>query len=184
MQTRSDRSLLILGLVAVTLVVTTCKGDAGALGPSGPTGPTGPTGPGGATGPVGPAAAFKTVKSTTFVFPAATGVTNVLRLDFTTPATGFVYASGSGYCNATVAGASEWRYVIGTTATEGWSLPLPVWRFSGATTATAFPVSVDRVLPVVAGANSIFLNVDNASGGALTSCSGVLTASFTTTQLP
>jgi hypothetical protein len=58
-KTRTDLSLWILGLLAVALMVATCKGDMGSTGPNGvmgstgSTGPTGPTGPTGLTGPPG-----------------------------------------------------------------------------------------------------------------------------------
>jgi hypothetical protein len=44
-KSRTDQSLSVLGLVALTLIVATCKGDAGAAGPAGAAGAAGPTGP-------------------------------------------------------------------------------------------------------------------------------------------
>ena len=199
MKSRADQSLLILALVGLCLVLATCKGDAGATGPSGPggptgstgvvgpTGPTGPPGPTGPTGPTGPSAAFKSAANASLVTVGASPVVlNLVSLTISAPSAGFVFATATGYCNVSVTAPAEWRFVIGTTATEGFTFPASpaVWRFNGADPITAVPITVQRVFPVVAGNNTFFMNVDNSSGSAVSNCSARLTAFFTTTLLP
>ena len=133
--------------------------------------------------PAGALAAFKSIRNASRV-PMGGGVTNVLRLDFTTPAAGFVFASASGDCTVS-AGSTftvTWAYIIGTTATEGWTVGFPVTTIQSPAADT--PLMVQRVLPVVAGANSIFLNAENINGTPLRACAAELVAFFTTSQLP
>jgi hypothetical protein len=85
----------------------------------------------------------------------------------------------------TVSGFTEWRYVIATSPTQGWTLPFPVWRFGGATNQSGFPLLVDTVIPVSAGSNTIYLNLDNYVGGTSSeNCSARLTLLFTPSELP
>jgi hypothetical protein len=180
----TDQALRIVGLVAVTLILGTCKGDMGDPGGTGPTGTMGNTGP---VGPAGPNAAFKTVITPSLVAVAASpAITNIVALTFTAPSAGYVLATASGYCNVSVAAGVEWRVLIGLSATEGFSFPAgtTVWRFSGATAITGISLNAERVVAVVAGTNTLYLNVDNASGSAVGTCQGKLTALFTASQLP
>jgi hypothetical protein len=118
------------------------------------------------------------------VFPGA-GVTNLLQLNITVPTAGVVSASASGYCNTNTGGtAVQWAYVIGQSASEGWSFPEPLVYFPSGSNVGQFPISASRVLSVSAGANTIFLNVDNLIGTPLTSCGAQMTAIFTPAQLP
>src|SRR5881396_1518477 len=87
---RTDQLLVALGLLSLTLMLATCKGDAGPTGPMGTAGPTGPT---------GAIAGFKTAVNVGGVsIPGTAGVTNVLSLTLTAPSSGFVFVSATGYC--------------------------------------------------------------------------------------
>jgi hypothetical protein len=130
------------------------------------------------------AALFETVANTGLIFPGS-GVTNMLQLNITVPANGFLSASASGYCNVNTGSSGvQWAYVIGQSASEGWSFPEPLVYLPSGTNQAQFPISGERVFSVSAGANSIFLNVDNLIGTALSSCGGQLTTIFTPAQLP
>ncbi len=171
------------------------KGDAGAqgaagpMGPAGEQGPPGPTGPTGPAGPPGPAAAFRDVATTDYVMPgAAQGeVTNLLTLRFRAPSAGWVYVSGSGYCNVPSEQAVT-QYAVyvaeGRTEPHGGALPSTAFvRFPQGATQVQVPFSVTRVLPVHGGASEVFLNFQNFSGLAGYSCQANLVAFFTATKL-
>ena len=131
------------------------------------------------------ASLFKTAANSSFFYIAASGVTSILNLSLNAPSAGYVYASATGYCNMTVNAnvLREWDYVIALSATEGWSMPLPVWRFNAPTSQTGFLLTVDRVLPVVAGTNTIFLNVYNWNGTSTDNCQGRLSVFFSPGQI-
>jgi hypothetical protein len=79
----------------------------------------------------------------------------------------------------------QWAYVIGTSATEGWSFPQPLYEFPGGSNADQVPISAARVLTVTgAGPTTVYLNVHNNAGTPLNSCGASMTAFFTTSQLP
>jgi len=182
---RTDQLLVALGLLSLTLMLATCKGDAGPTGPMGTAGSTGPTGP---TGPTGAIAGFKTAVNVGGVsIPGTAGVTNVLSLTLTAPSSGFVFVSATGYCVTNLATTTnmEWAYVIGTSASEAWSFPQADTRFpTGASAVVAMPITGERVFAVSAGANTFYLNIHTFSTNALSSCQGRLTGFFTASQLP
>ena len=130
------------------------------------------------------AAVFGSV-TTSRILSTGSGVTNLLQLDITVPANGLLFASASGYCNVTT-GSSEaqWSFDIATSATSGWNFPDPLILFPSGSNVGQFPISATNLVAVSAGTNSIYLNVDNVTGAAVTSCGGRLTAVFTPTQLP
>jgi hypothetical protein len=139
---------------------------------------------GGNVGAASFARLFKSVANSGLVFTGA-GVTNLLQLSFTAPTAGFVFASANGYCNINTGTSSvQWAYVISTTAVNGWAFPDPLWDYPNGATVAQSPLEAQAVIPVSAGANSIFLNVDNFSGTPLSSCGAVLTVFFTSSQLP
>ncbi len=171
------------------------KGDAGAQGATGPVGaagepgPAGPTGPTGPAGPPGPAAAFRDVATTDYVLPGADQgeVTNLLTLRFRAPSAGWVYVSGSGYCNVPSQQAVT-QYAVyvaeGRTEPHGGALPSTAFvRFPQGATQVQVPFAVTRVLPVHGGASEVFLNFQNFSGLAGYSCQANLVAFFTATKL-
>jgi len=96
MKSRSHEPLLILGVLALAMMVTTCAGDMGdpgAAGPAGATGPTGPTGPSGPTGPTGPGRTThwaSVIGATGVIFGSTGSITSVMtgtgRYDLTFPA--------------------------------------------------------------------------------------------------
>jgi len=130
------------------------------------------------------AALFKSIVSSGFTFPGA-GVTNMLQLNITVPTSGYLFASASGYCNVSTGTSSvQWAYIIGLSASEGWSFPKPLVYLPSGSNVGQFPITAERVFPVSAGLNSIFLNVDNIQGTPLSSCGAQLTAIFTPAQLP
>ncbi len=130
------------------------------------------------------AALFESVANTGFIFPGS-GVTNMLQLSITVPASGFLSASASGYCNVNTGNSGvQWAYVIGQSASEGWSFPEPLVFLPSGSNLAQFPISGERVFSVSSGTNTIFLNVDNLIGTPLSSCGGQLTAIFTPAQLP
>lgn len=114
---------------------------------------------------------------------ALTGVTNILSLSITAPSAGFVYVTATGVCSTITSTAGQLGYVIGTSATEGYSSPQPQFEFGSGT--SVFPLVVDRVFSVSAGANTFFLNLDPIVGfSGSAACTGRMTAFFTTTTLP
>jgi hypothetical protein len=126
---------------------------------------------------------FESIANTGFIFPGS-GVTNLLQLNIVVPSNGFVLATASGYCNVNTGTSDvQWAYVIGQSATEGWTFPEPLVLFPSGSNVAQFPISGERVLPVTAGSNSIFLNVDSITGTPLSSCGAQLTAIFTPAQL-
>lgn len=160
-------------------------GPAGEQGPPGPPGPTGPTGP---AGPAGPAAAFRDVATADYVMPGAGQgeVTNLLALRFRAPSAGWVYVSGSGYCNVPSEQAVT-QYAIyvaqGRTEPHGGALPSTAFvRFPQGASQVQVPFSVTRVLPVT-GVSEVFLNFQNFSGLAGYSCQANLVAFFTASKL-
>jgi hypothetical protein len=81
--------LVILGLMAVSLVVATCKGDAGAAGVAGPTGATG------ADGAAGPSAtAQNRSDANTAISLVCATPTVITTLTITGPAVYLISASG------------------------------------------------------------------------------------------
>jgi hypothetical protein len=161
-------------------------GPAGAVGPAGEPGPAGPAGP---QGPPGPAAAFRDAATNDYVMPGSGQgeVTNLLALRFKAPSAGWVYVSGSGYCNVPSEQAVT-QYAVyvaqGRTEPHGSSLPSTAFvRFPQGATQVQVPFSVTRVLPVTSGANEVFLNFQNFSGLAGYSCQANLVAFFTATKL-
>ena len=109
----------------------------------------------------------------------------MLQLSITVPASGFLSASASGYCNVTTGTSGvQWAYIIGLSASEGWSFPEPLVYLPFGSNLGQFPISGERVFSVSSGTNTIFLNVDNLVGTPLSSCGGQLTAIFTPAQLP
>jgi hypothetical protein len=161
----------------------------GPPGPEGPAGPPGPAGPEGPAGPPGPAAAFKDAATADYVIPAAGAgaVTNLLPLHFRAPSAGWVYVSGSGYCNVPVEPTAT-HYAV-------YVADAPDAAFNGALSGAAFvrfprgsdmqqvPFAVTRVLPVKAGANAVFLDFQNFSGLAGYSCQASLVAFFTAVKM-
>jgi len=128
-------------------------------------------------------ALFKTATSG-FIFPGA-GVTNLLQLNITVPTNGLLSASASGYCNVNTGSSTvQWAYIIGLSASEAWSFPMPLVYFPSGSNVAQFPITGERVFTVSAGTNSIFLNVGNIIGTPLASCGAQLTAIFTPAQLP
>jgi hypothetical protein len=188
-----------LGAAVLLALVAACNSPtAGAVGPPGPAGPTGPTGANGtqgltgatglqgSPGPVGPAQAFKSTGASA-VAVAASGVTNLVRLDVTPPSDGFLFASASGFCGMNTGTTSvQWAYIIGTSATEAWSVPHTVFNlYPSGLNVNQHALHVQRVLPVTGGVvNSIYLNVQQLGGSPVSGCYAVLTGLFTQTQLP
>jgi hypothetical protein len=126
---------------------------------------------------------FESITTSGLVFPGS-GVTNLLQLNIVVPTNGVVLATASGYCNInTGTSGVQWAYIIGQSASDGWTFPEPLVLFPSGSNVEQFPISGERVLPVSAGSNSIFLNVDNIAGTPLSSCGAQLTAIFTPTQL-
>jgi hypothetical protein len=130
------------------------------------------------------ASIFGSAATASLVFTGS-GVTNLVQLNLIVPANGVVFASASGYCNAsTTSSDTQWSFDISTSASSGWVFPDPLVLFPSGSNVNQFPISATRVIAVSAGSNSIYLNVDNITGSALTSCGAVLTGVFTPTQIP
>lgn len=165
-----------------------CVGPMGPTGANGATGATGSQGPKGDTGSQGPSGS-NAFKSSSLIFvpvtPGAFVVTNIVALTFTAPASGFVYASGTGYCNInSTATPAQWAFEIGQSATAGPLPPDPFVKQVGGNTFEQFPFATTRVFSVAAGANTLYLNVEQITGSALQDCSGILTVFFTPSQMP
>lgn len=110
----------------------------------------------------------------------ANTINNIQSITFTAPSAGTVWVNASGYCNVTAAGA-QIAVIWGTSATERWSFG-PSAFFQGSAIGQ-IPFGVSRVQAVTAGANTLYLNVENFAGGN-TSCYGTSILSFTAAQLP
>lgn len=165
------------------------EGPAGLAGAAGPTGPQGPEGPRGPVGPPGPSAAFKDASTTDYVMPGASPgeVTNLLALRFRAPSAGWVFVSGTGYCNVPSDQATtQYAVYVAEARSEphGSALPSTAFvRFPQGATQVQVPFSASRVLPVGAGAAEVFLNFQNFSGLAGYSCQANLVAFFTASKL-
>jgi hypothetical protein len=129
---------------------------------------------------------MKTVSTPSLVFPAATGVTNILRIDVTAPSAGVVTVVASGYCNAnTTVVNTQFSIPLGTAPTSNWSFPQPLWRFPNGNPFGQIPFSNTEDFPAVAGLNSYYLNFSQDTALTIaTSCGARATAYFTPTQLP
>lgn len=137
-----------------------------------------------------PPGAFKTATTCSPSVPDClvpinfTGFTNILSLSITAPAAGFVYVSAIGFCFVNTFQPQNllwWQYIIGTSANDPGSPEQPQVKN---VFAERFPLVIDRVLSVSAGANTFFLTVEQAFAGSLLKCTGRMTAFFTTTMLP
>ena len=171
------------------------KGDAGQpgvqgpAGPAGPAGPQGPQGPQGAAGPAGGMAAFKDASTVDYVWPShgAGDVTRLLSVRFRAPSAGWVFASGSGYCNVPSEQAvTQYAVYVAESAAEahGASLPGTAFvRFPQGATQVQVPFSVTRVLPVDGGPDEVFLNFQNFSGLSGYSCQANLVVFFSASKL-
>jgi len=164
------------------------QGPAGPIGPQGPAGPagaTGATGPAGPPGPVGPSAAFKPATGIFVSVPASSGTAvTVVTLNYTAPAAGFIFATVGGYCNANVgttfAGQIETAPAIVNIAPQS---NLWIENYAGAG-AGYLPIHTSKVLPVTAGAHTLYFNVEQYfTSVSNNNCSANLTAFFSTTQL-
>ena len=164
-------------------------GQAGPAGPPGAEGPQGPQGPRGLAGPPGPAAAFKDASTPEYVFPVSgeNSVTPLVSLRFRAPALGWVYVTGTGYCNVPASpGATHFAVYVGDAPDanfEGAVASASFVRFSSGTPMVQVPFSTNRVVQVQAGVNDVYLNFQNFSGLPGYSCQGSIVAFFTATKL-
>ncbi len=165
------------------------QGPAGSAGPAGPAGPQGPEGPRGPAGPPGAMAAFKDASTPDYVWPStgAGDVTKLLSVRFRAPSAGWVFVSGSGYCNVPSEQAvTQYAVYVAQSASEAQGAALPSTafvRFPQGATQVQVPFSVTRVLPVAGGADEVFLNFQNFSGLAGYSCQANLVVFFSATKL-
>ena len=148
------------------------RGPVGPVGPRGPVGPAGPRGATGATGPAGTTAVWSASAYPATRVPLASG--EVAHLTFTSASAGFalVTANFSTRVHNTAGTDCRVQSQIAPTAAAptvpigGASAPgfadqwingnLPTQN--GAGTYLGFSASATRVLPIVAGANTIYLN--------------------------
>ncbi|HTU01703.1 MAG TPA: hypothetical protein VMG58_07790 [Candidatus Sulfotelmatobacter sp.] len=164
-------------------------GQAGPQGPAGPIGPAGPQGPQGAQGPAGAGPAFRDASTKDYVLPGsgAGEVTNLLSLQFRAPSQGWVYVTGSGYCNVPSEQAvTQYAVYVAQEQLEphGNALPSTAFvRFSAGVTQVQVPFTVTRVLPVPGGPAQVYLNFQNFSGVAGYSCQANLVALFAGTRM-
>jgi len=164
-------------------------GPAGVAGPAGPQGPQGPAGERGPAGPPGASSAFKDASTRDYVMPGEGPgeVTNLLALRFVAPSAGWVYVSGSGYCNVPSEQAiTQYAVYLAEARSEphGRALPSTAFvRFPQGATQVQVPFSVTRVLPVAAGRDEVFLNFQNFSGLPGYSCQANLVALFNAAKL-
>jgi len=164
-------------------------GQQGGAGPQGPAGLQGPAGERGPVGPAGPSAAFKDVSTSEYVFPGAGAgeISTLLALPFKAPSWGWVYLTGTGYCNVpSEQAATQYAVYVASTrdAPHDAALPSAAFvRFPQGATMVQVPFSVARVLPVKAGGNKAFLNFQNFSGLAGYSCHANLVAFFTAAKM-
>ncbi len=179
----------IVGVLAVALIIATCKGDAGAAGPTGPMGAIGAAGAPGAAGATGPAGVVWKGVSFSFAAPGAVGTTvNAATLTFTAPSAGFVWVEASGYCNVTQGPASA-QASLGWTTTSAGTPTIPNSAFihsavlSEAAAGTQIPYGVSGVFSVATGANSLYLTLHNWSAG-VNDCSGTGILIFSSSLLP
>ena len=87
------------------------------------------------------------------------GVANIGKLDFTAPSAGYVLASAIGFCavNATN-NKVEWAYDI-SSSVNTFLGDSATYDFPNGRVEDIIPVQAQRVIPVNAGPNSVFLNV-------------------------
>jgi hypothetical protein len=165
------------------------QGEPGAAGATGPQGPQGPQGERGPMGPPGPSAAFKDASTSEYVFPGAGAneVSSLLALEFKAPSWGWVWVSGTGYCNVPPEQAATQYAVYLATAPDAphdGSLPGAAFvRFPQGASMVQVPFAVSRSFPVKAGKNVVHLDFQNFSGLAGYSCHANLAAFFTATKL-
>ncbi|HET9598587.1 MAG TPA: hypothetical protein VFP65_23620 [Anaeromyxobacteraceae bacterium] len=165
------------------------QGEAGVAGPTGPQGAVGPQGERGPMGPAGPSAAFKDASTAEYVFPGAGAneVSSLLALDVKAPSWGWVWVSGTGYCNVpSEGGATQYAVYLASAgdAPHDGSLPGAAFvRFPQGVSMVQVPFAVSRSFPVKAGKNTVHLNFQNFSGLAGYSCHANVAAFFTATKL-
>lgn len=161
------------------------QGIEGLPGPQGPPGPEGPRGP---VGPPGPAASFKDAATSDYVMPGADPgqVTNLVALRFRAPSAGWIFATGTGYCNVPQEqGVTHYAVYLAEAPEEPVSvLPGAAFvRFPQGATMVQVPFTVTRVLQVKAGQNEVSVNFQNFTGLEGYSCQAQLVAFFTATRL-
>jgi hypothetical protein len=124
-----------------------------------------------------------------YVMPGAAAgeVSNLLALRFRAPTLGWVFVSGSGYCNVPAErAATHYAVYVAQAADAPHDAALPgnsFVRFPNGAPMTQVPFSAARVLPARAGQNEVFLNFQNFSGLDGYSCQAQLVAFFTATKL-
>ena len=129
---------------------------------------------------------FKTAAVDNAVVKA--GVTNVLALPFTAPSNGFTWTSATGTCGVVepLPVTSVLAAQVETSPTANDPNPgdgaLELGGGSAGPTTGSF--SAARALPVNAGENILYLNIDNPSSGGTMYCSAAMAVVFSSQQLP
>ena len=118
---------------------------------------------------------------------AGSGFTTLLMLPFIAPSDGFVSVSATGSCTVVEALPVGSFAAVGIETTPTDQTPHPgdgtffIGGVNGTPTLGSFTTM--RVLPVSAGANVVYLVIDNPSNGGLLACSASLVAVFQSHQL-
>ena len=206
MSIRPTLSQLVVALASAGTLTAgyAVLGPGGPQGPAGPTGASGPQGPAGVAGPAGPqglegprgatgatggAAALKAASTPDYVWPGARPgeVSRILSLRYRAPSAGWIFVTGSGYCNVPSEEAvTQYAVYVAESATEphGAALPSTAFvRFPHGASQVQVPFTVTRVLKVEGGPGEVFLDFQNFSGLDGYSCQANLVALFGAAQL-
>jgi hypothetical protein len=140
---------------------------------------------GGSTQQAGADIAFKTVSVDSAV--AGAGVTNLLGVSFAAPSNGFVWASASGTCVVTqplpIGTVLAAQIETSPTAAD----PSPgdgAFELGGnGAEPTMGAIDATRTAAVMAGANTLYLNINNPSSGGMIDCSATMIVVFSSEQL-
>jgi hypothetical protein len=103
-------------------------------------------------------------------------------LTFTVPSAGNVYAAASGYCQ--LEGPGLVALCISPTTGMCSSGPSDVLYVQQASAATLYGFNTSTVVPVAAGANTLYLVYWNLATGVVNSCVANLTVMFASSVLP
>jgi hypothetical protein len=130
---------------------------------------------------------WKAAEYTGVTAAAPNATKDVAVLSFNAPSDGFVWVQASGYCNVNQGPSSAWFVLAWSTASAG-SSTIPRSAFnhtialSEASANTQIPYGVAAVIPVVAGATSLYLTERTIASG-LSDCSGTAVLMFSPTLL-
>jgi hypothetical protein len=161
--------LHVVSVLALGLILATCKGDMGdpgAVGPMGTSGTNGTTGPTGPTGPAGPSGfGDLTVLSTTAL---TTTTVNIATVTLVAPQAGFVVLTGNGVFQISHVTGTDTFMRVFLTSTSGFAdfnnLTFFEENSAAPTGSYAAPFSITRSFAVAAGSVTLYMTANTFSG--------------------